>query len=1150
MATTIKTSPSDEPKRVLIVSDLHLGLGRESDTGRFHRTENFFADFAFRDFLEFHARSGPESQLLVLNGDIFDFIRIGTHPTSAAEFKTWKDELAALGKEIPAEQLKTLSRKERRFGLRTDDYKSVWKLLKIAEGHRVFFESLGAWVKSGGRVIFIKGNHDVELYWPLVQAAVRREIARADPVLPVHDHVLFEQDHLHLRNLYVEHGHRFESVTSVKGPPVLPGSNELTLPLGSFVNRYIVNHLEGLDPFLDNLKPLDRMLWRLIRKHPLKIFVLLWRSIPFLRRAFRPYWARDTLAFLIYFASLLIPVLTIGLVVAALAFTEVSEFLRSIFGRFRGVASVLGVSWPYVAGAIRDVRRKLKRRPDVGEDHFAEAIHKAIAKQRYDTDYSTLYGVLGHTHVPDVQSLPRLHGAPVTYLNSGTWIGNWSEDRPDLSGRTIHSFLRFDLNDDGGYEHQHETWLAEAQRPVRSAIVKTEQDQKSAIRKRRYFSRREFRTLEKFAEVAIEGQDEVLTPREVAFNIDSHFANIKSKRKKSVKLILFFVEYLLPLRYFRPRFSWMGYRTRKRFIERFTDPSRRNPLRDLARVRVLFLAGYYGDPRVYDSINFVPVADRPKYQPDKLKERGLKPVPLFDPTSSTVETDICVIGSGAGGAIVAYHAAKKNDVVLLEEGPYLRGMGQMSHDEREMTAILYKDSGLQTSVDLHLGIQQGRCLGGSTFINNAICFRLDDPYLSPPRPRDEGVLKRWEILGAKIVANRLSESYDRVGHMIGVKPLLETQEAGIPDIDGGNSDALMRGWKALVAAGEVDAGIKYGHFRKNYCRCLGCGYCVLGCRYERKLSMAETYIPAATTPGETGMAGARVVVGCRARRIVTSGRSATEVRCLMSDGRKITVRAKKVVVSCGAIGSSVLLQDSGIRKNVGSRFSFNANTPMIARFPKGMEVNGYDGVMMPSFVDAREYILEAFFSPPLAFSALVPGWFTSHFNRMKDYDRYAGAGVVIGTDFNARVKRFRLFRDMVGPVAYKMTDADMGKLRHGMAQLARIYFAAGAEVVHPTSFLLDLEMKADDYKRKEDIDRFIRDNIKEPAEVNLNSAHPQGGNPMSDDPRIGVVNSQFRVHGFDNLYVCDASVFPTTIGINPQWTVMAMADYFCHLDVL
>ena len=132
-----------------------------------------------------------------------------------------------------------------------------------------------------------------------------------------------------------------------------------------------------------------------------------------------------------------------------------------------------------------------------------------------------------------------------------------------------------------------------------------------------------------------------------------------------------------------------------------------------------------------------------------------------------------------------------------------------------------------------------------------------------------------------------------------------------------------------------------------------------------------------------------------------------------------------------------------------------------------------------------------------------------------------------------------------------MTETDLERLRCGMAQLAEVYFAAGAESVFLSSFVMDLEMKAADFKDKpEAIKAFIDEHAQRQADLNVNSAHPQGGNPMSDDKNIGAVDSQFRVHGYDNLFVCDASVFPTTIKINPQLTIMAMADYLGHLGVL
>lgn len=199
---------------------------------------------------------------------------------------------------------------------------------------------------------------------------------------------------------------------------------------------------------------------------------------------------------------------------------------------------------------------------------------------------------------------------------------------------------------------------------------------------------------------------------------------------------------------------------------------------------------------------------------------------------------------------------------------------------------------------------------------------------------------------------------------------------------------------------------------------------------------------------------------------------------------------------------------------------------------------------MAAYVDSGEAILETLFNPPMAFAVTMPGWFETHFERMKAYNQFATLGVVVGTEATARVKRFSLVRDLIGPIKYKMSDTDLDKLKRGMILAARVFFEAGAESVYPASFV-DVEIKRDN-----EIERLINEHIQKPDDLILNSSHPQGGNAISDDKKIGVVDSEFKVHGYDNLFVCDASVFPTTIRINPQFTIMAMADYFSHLGAL
>jgi choline dehydrogenase-like flavoprotein len=681
-------------------------------------------------------------------------------------------------------------------------------------------------------------------------------------------------------------------------------------------------------------------------------------------------------------------------------------------------------------------------------------------------------------------------------------------------------------------------------RPFLGYFILERENESDYDRDAHFLTADEERTVRAFAEVFIEGESEAIGADDVMKNIERQLDRIDSSRKQSLRAALFVIENLLPQRAaipFRKPFSKMSSSERRRFIQgALADAENRGPIRDLARLRALFIAGYYGDPRVHPSIGFEPPNDRARYQPDKLKVLDRPRVRVTDPAETSITCDICVIGSGAGGAVVAANAAEAGrDVVLLEEGPYVAADG-IAHDEGRMTALLYKEGGLQTTVDLDMVVLQGKCLGGTTVINNAICFRLNDPLVSHDEAPD--VIADWERSGAVINRAALNSSFDRVARRINVGRLEDIQDPDVPFIGGRNGEVLLDGWQRVRDADPALARLRSGWFVKNYQRCLGCGYCNWGCAYGRKMSMLETYVPAAAE------AGARVIPDCHAIGIDADGRRVTRVRCKRRDGRELRVDARAVVISCGAIGSSVLLMKSRLGRNVGSRFSFNAGSPVFGRFPQPL--NAFDGLQMASYIDFGEFMLESLFNPPLAFAATLPGWFGTHFERMRTYNRLASAGVLIGTESNGRIKEASGLRRLFGPIEYSMSKADLDKMRRGIARLAQVYFAAGAEQVIPATFA-DVELNAADFAAQPDrILPRLTEVIRKPEDLTLSSAHPQGGNPMSDDASVGVVDSRFRVHGLDNLYVCDASVFPTTIRINPQLTVMAMADYFWNLGVL
>jgi hypothetical protein len=246
-----------------------LGLGPRPTT--FIATENFLADRIFAAWLEYY-RPQAGNTLLILNGDIFDVLRITEVPVGKG-LQDWSDRLYALGAGQSVDELKSaVLDHERDYGLQTDDYKTVWKLLLNARSHPVFFDALAEWLHREGRVLIIAGNHDVELHWQLVRDAIRFEVTkRGVPRDEAVERVAFADEHVVIDNLHVEHGHQYDEMTRVDYPLILRDEpSQINLPLGSFVNRYFINRIEALDPFIDNVKPVQDSLLRLARQRPLK----------------------------------------------------------------------------------------------------------------------------------------------------------------------------------------------------------------------------------------------------------------------------------------------------------------------------------------------------------------------------------------------------------------------------------------------------------------------------------------------------------------------------------------------------------------------------------------------------------------------------------------------------------------------------------------------------------------------------------------------------------------------------------------------------------------------------------------------------------------------------------------------------------------
>ncbi len=477
----LKLLVANPPAEILIVSDFHLGQGRDESTGRFERTENFLSDEAFSRFLKY---SQPGAgKLLVINGDTFDFVRICNCPATDKEFDDWSRFLAQLGiAKTVAELRKAVSRKEEIFGLQTDDYKCVWKLLQIANGHRELFQALASWINGGASLLLSKGNHDLELYWPLVRKALAAVLVREGAGPDALGRVFYCDNSLRLANVYFEHGHKYDSQQSIVGGPVMPNNpSQLRLPLGIFVNRYLINRLEKLEPFIGSVRPEERVLWMLLRKHPVAAIGVLFRSFRFLARAAKISGLTNSFSLIIYFASVALPLITLVVIAAAVFYHPFWDWLTRPLGgqKISGsiIMSVLGVAAPYLVAALREVvnrfsRKQLsrKQRPPIGEDDYARSVFETIKPLPFPRA-KYIYAVMGHTHDQDVQVLPDLNGAKVLYLNTGAWIPVWPDDRPDLDGQVLLPYVHFRKQGDE-YDCRYLEWKNDRGAPAESYIMK------------------------------------------------------------------------------------------------------------------------------------------------------------------------------------------------------------------------------------------------------------------------------------------------------------------------------------------------------------------------------------------------------------------------------------------------------------------------------------------------------------------------------------------------------------------------------------------------------------------------------------------------------------------------------------------------------
>jgi choline dehydrogenase-like flavoprotein len=510
---------------------------------------------------------------------------------------------------------------------------------------------------------------------------------------------------------------------------------------------------------------------------------------------------------------------------------------------------------------------------------------------------------------------------------------------------------------------------------------------------------------------------------------------------------------------------------------------------------------------------------------------------------NSLSCDVLIVGAGAAGATLAATIAERSQlsVILLEKGGYF-GTEFFNQRELDMTVLL-ADNGGRTTVDGAIPVAGGQCVGGGTTVNYALSF---DPVPQVWQSWRE----RYGLTGFSL--DPAASDYGIGGLNLATAASDVRQRCSIHE----PADSEINDNNVLFAAGCRRLGISVRKFRLNMRGCIGCGFCGQGCAYDAKRGTLVTYVPDALARG------VRLVHHCAADKIElqsssnglhAAGVTGTVVPTMRGSRPNsvppgpVAIDAKLVILSAGAIESPALLQRSAIPDSydlLGRGLILHPSLPIAGVFKK--PISNYRGITGSYYSDyfypEKGFMLECLFDHPIDAAIALPGFGLEHFDLMRAYDRLAGFGAMLVDTVSPQNRVSWDPQTSRANIAYRLNEPDKRRLRYAAERMVEIIFAAGAqEAILTTS---------------EPITPGGNGRFRRPAEAALcerlefvrnqtlvSSAHAQASVKMSEDPRLGVLDSRGEVRGVRGLVVCDSSAFPTSCGANPMVAIMSMARY-------
>ena len=486
------------------------------------------------------------------------------------------------------------------------------------------------------------------------------------------------------------------------------------------------------------------------------------------------------------------------------------------------------------------------------------------------------------------------------------------------------------------------------------------------------------------------------------------------------------------------------------------------------------------------------------------------------------EVDAVVVGTGCGGAVMAKELAKAGKSVLMIErgGFYTIDRGDFDQREDDMLSRIDGGRGLDTTSNGQLALTYGNNVGGASVHYWADTWRT---------PKDR--LEKWErefgVEGHHL--EELQPYFERIETDLNVHPA---------------EDARLNTMNRLFEAGAIRAGIAVERVMQARKGCIGSGYCMQGCSYDAKQSQLVTHIP------EALRAGARIFADCLVDRVLLENGRATGIvgrfidrRTAQPSGHTLTVKAKVVVVAAGGYSSAPLLMRTGVPDASGQL----GRNLMLNPCPQLFGLFDQDVVMwrnIPAGVGSMQYRLHTFEGekykeggyllypnqlPPATLAALLPGFGASHRKLMDHAHRIGSAIAWIDDQHGGGVS---LDEDLNPVWDYSLRGVDLLTVRDALKKQATVLFHAGAkEIVVP-------DPRGTRLKGLDQLSKL--DGVKV-DELLFAAPHPSSMCRMGKDPLKSVVDCNNRVHGVEGLYVCDPSVFPTAVSVDPSETIMAFS---------